>query len=110
MLVDRGETGLTTGEAIACLWQDRCADEKMQTLYRVTFYQLMDELKKNRTSGFRKEAVAGGKSRLTLKTGQDGIFFLKEIYKYCKKNMGKFVQYILPKQGKINVFLTSAFL
>ena len=24
--------------------------------------------------------------------------------------MGKFVQYILPKQGKINVFLTSAFL
>ena len=103
MLMDRGETGLTTGEAIACLWQDRCADEKMQTLYRVTFYQLMDELKKNRTSGFRKEAVAGGKSRLTLKTGQDGIFlnFLKEIYKYYTKNVwGGVVQYILPKQGK----------
>lgn len=46
LLVDRGEAGLTTGEAIACLWQDRCADEKTQTLYRVTFYQLMDELKK----------------------------------------------------------------
>lgn len=47
LLVDKGEAGLTTGEAIACLWQDRCADEKTQTLYRVTFYQLMDELKKN---------------------------------------------------------------
>lgn len=47
LLVDRGEAGLTTGEAIACLWQDRVADEKTQTLYRVTFYQLMDELKKN---------------------------------------------------------------
>lgn len=46
LLVDRGEAGLTTGEAIACLWQDRCAVEKTQTLYRVTFYQLMDELKK----------------------------------------------------------------
>ena len=61
---------------------------------------------------FRKEAVAGGKSRLTLKTGQDGIFlnFLKEIYKYYTKNVGKkFVQYILPKQGKINAFLTPVF-
>lgn len=47
LLVDRGEAGLTTGEAIACLWQERCADDKTQTLYRVTFYQLMDELKKN---------------------------------------------------------------
>lgn len=47
LLVDRGEAGLTTGEAIACLWQDRIADEKTQTLYRVTFYQMMDELKKN---------------------------------------------------------------
>lgn len=47
LLVDRAEAGLTTGEAIACLWQDRCADEKTQTLYRVTFHQLMDELKKN---------------------------------------------------------------
>lgn len=47
LLVDKGEAGLTTGEGIACLWQDRCADEKTQTLYRVTFYQLMDELKKN---------------------------------------------------------------
>lgn len=47
LLVDRGEAGLTTGEGIACLWQDRCADEKTQTLYRVTFHQLMDELKKN---------------------------------------------------------------
>ena len=47
LLVDRGEAGLTTGEAIACLWQERIADEKTQTLYRVTLYQLMEELKKN---------------------------------------------------------------
>lgn len=47
LLVDRGEAGLTTGEAISCLWQDRCADEKTQTLYRVTFYKLMETLKKN---------------------------------------------------------------
>ena len=47
LLVDRGDAGLTTGEAIACLWQERRADEKTQTLYRVTFYRLMDELKKN---------------------------------------------------------------
>lgn len=47
LLVDRGEAGLTTREAIACLWEDRCADEKTQTLYRVTLCRLMDELKKN---------------------------------------------------------------
>lgn len=35
--------------------------------------------------------------------------FLKEIYKYCIKNMGKFVQYILLKQGKINGFLMLGF-
>ena len=64
LLVDRGEAGLTTGEAIACLWQDRCADEKTQTLYRVTFYQLMDELKKN---GIEDIIGSGEKSKYIVK-------------------------------------------
>jgi two-component system LytT family response regulator len=64
LLVDRGETGLTTREAIACLWQDRCADEKTQTLYRVTFYQLMDELKKN---GIEDIIGSGEKSKYIVK-------------------------------------------
>lgn len=45
LLVDHGATGITCGEAIACLWPGRPADEKTQTLYRVTFHQLLDELK-----------------------------------------------------------------
>ena len=45
LLTDRAETGLVVGDAIACLWPDRIKDEKTQTLYRVTFHQLMDELK-----------------------------------------------------------------
>ena len=45
LLVDHGATGITAGEAIACLWPGRPADEKTQTLYRVTFHQMLDELK-----------------------------------------------------------------
>lgn len=45
LLIDHGATGITSGEAIACLWPGRPADEKTQTLYRVTFHQLLDELK-----------------------------------------------------------------
>lgn len=42
-----GMDGITlAGEAIACLWPHRPADEKTQTLYRVTFHQLMEELKR----------------------------------------------------------------
>lgn len=64
LLVDRGEAGLTTGEAIACLWQERSADEKTQTLYRVTFYQLMDELKKN---GIEEIVCSDEKSKYIVK-------------------------------------------
>ena len=46
LLVDRGDAGLTVGEAIACLWSDRSNDENAQALYRVTFKRLMDTLKK----------------------------------------------------------------
>lgn len=45
LLTDKAEAGISSGEAIACLWPDRLKDEKTQTLYRVTFHQLMEELK-----------------------------------------------------------------
>lgn len=45
LLVDRAGAGVTAGEAIACLWPGRPADENTQTLYRVTFHRLMEELK-----------------------------------------------------------------
>lgn len=46
LLVDRAEIGVTAGDAIACLWPERMADESTQTLYRVTFHRLMEILKK----------------------------------------------------------------
>lgn len=45
LLVDHASAGLTAGEAIACLWPDRPTDENTQTLYRVTFHRLLEELK-----------------------------------------------------------------
>lgn len=45
LFVDRGEAGAVAGEAIACLWPGRPADESAQTLYRVTFHRLMEALK-----------------------------------------------------------------
>ncbi len=46
LLVDRAEAGVTMGEAIACLWPGRPADESTKTLYRVTFHRLIEVLKK----------------------------------------------------------------
>lgn len=45
LLVDRADAGISAGEAIACLWPGRPADENTQTLYRVTFHRLMEILK-----------------------------------------------------------------
>ena len=45
LLVDKAEVGMTVGEAIACLWPERPADESTKTLYRVTFHRLMEILK-----------------------------------------------------------------
>lgn len=44
LLVDRGERGLTMGEAIACLWPERAADPKTQSLYRMTWKRLTEVL------------------------------------------------------------------
>lgn len=46
LLIDRAEAGITMGEAIACLWPGRPADESTKTLYRVTFHRLLEALKK----------------------------------------------------------------
>lgn len=45
LLVDRGSAGVTSGEAIACLWPDRADNEATQSLYRMTFKRLLDALK-----------------------------------------------------------------
>lgn len=45
LLVDRGDEGVTVGEAIACLWPSRMSDEGTQSLYRMTYKRLMDALK-----------------------------------------------------------------
>lgn len=44
LLIDRGEQGLTMGEAIACLWPERNADAGTQSLYRMTWKRLADAL------------------------------------------------------------------
>ena len=45
LLVDRGNAGVTAGEAIACLWPDRAADVNTDTLYRMACKRLLDVLK-----------------------------------------------------------------
>ncbi len=45
LLVDHGDVGLTTGEAIANLWPDRPNDENTSALYRTTAKRLIETLK-----------------------------------------------------------------
>lgn len=44
LLIDRGERGITIGEAIACLWPERPADSATQSLCRMTWKRLTDAL------------------------------------------------------------------
>lgn len=44
LMVDRGEKGITSAEAISYLWPDRPNDVNTQSLYRVTLKRLMDTL------------------------------------------------------------------
>lgn len=41
LLVDRGDSGITTGEAIACLWPERPSDAGTQSLFRMTYKRLL---------------------------------------------------------------------
>ena len=44
LLVDRGESGITTGEGIACLWPERAGDTNTASLFRMTYKRLQDAL------------------------------------------------------------------
>lgn len=46
LLVDRAESGLSVGEAIACLWPDRPADAATQSLCRMAFKRLAEALER----------------------------------------------------------------
>ena len=44
LLVDRGDSGITTSEAIACLWPERPDNTNTQSLLRMTYKRLVDTL------------------------------------------------------------------
>lgn len=44
LFVDRGASGITTGEGIACLWPDRPNDGAAQSLFRMTYKRLLESL------------------------------------------------------------------
>jgi len=44
LLVDRGDAGITTSEAIACLWPERPDNSSSQSLFRMTYKRLVDIL------------------------------------------------------------------
>ena len=44
LLVDKGDSGLTSGEAIACLWPERPNDANAQSLFRMTYKRLASAL------------------------------------------------------------------
>lgn len=47
LLVDRGDAGITTSEAIACLWPERPDNANSQSLFRMTYKRLVDILEDN---------------------------------------------------------------
>ena len=47
LLVDRGDAGITTSEAIACLWPERPDNSSSQSLFRMTYKRLVDILEDN---------------------------------------------------------------
>ena len=46
LLVDHGESGITTGEGIAYLWPDRANGNDTQSLFRMTYKRLLEDLEK----------------------------------------------------------------
>ena len=47
LLVDRGEAGIATNEAIACLWPEKPDNANTQSLFRMTYKRLVDILEDN---------------------------------------------------------------
>ena len=46
LLVDHGESGITTGDGISYLWPERSNDKDTQSLFRMTYKRLLDDLEK----------------------------------------------------------------
>lgn len=61
--VDRGGEGVTTGEAISCLWPERTADGNTQSLYRMTYKRMLDSLKEK---GIEDIISSDGRKRYLL--------------------------------------------
>ena len=46
LLVERGSAGVTTGHGIACLWPERANSNDTQSLFRMTYKRLLEDLEK----------------------------------------------------------------
>lgn len=66
LLVDRGNSGVTTSEAISYLWPDRPDNANSQSLFRMTYKRLLDILEENGAG----HIVASEGSLRFLKTDQ----------------------------------------
>ena len=93
LLVDRAEAGVTAGEAIACLWPERTADENTQTLYRVTFHRMMEALKE---AGIEHIIGSEGRKLLILMEQVDCDLYrllsgnINELQNYCGEYMKEY--------------------
>ena len=93
LLVDRAEAGVTAGEAIACLWPERTADENTQTLYRVTFHRMMEALKE---AGIEHIIGSEGRKRFILMEQVDCELNrllsgnINELQNYCGEYMKEY--------------------
>lgn len=93
LLVDRAEVGVTAGEAIACLWPERTADENTQTLYRVTFHRMMEALKE---AGIEHIIGSEGRKRFILTEQVDCDLYrllsgnINELQNYCGEYMKEY--------------------
>ena len=93
LLVDRAEAGVTAGEAIACLWPERTADENTQTLYRVTFHRMMEALKE---AGIEHIIGSEGRKRFILMEQVDCDLYrllsgnINELQNYCGEYMKEY--------------------
>ncbi|MBQ2446493.1 MAG: response regulator [Oscillospiraceae bacterium] len=66
LLVDRGESGVTSGESIACLWPDKPNSKETQSLFRMTYKRLADALEEE---GLGELLISSG-TRRALRTDQ----------------------------------------
>lgn len=91
LLVDRGDSGVTTSEAISCLWPERPDNTNTQSLLRMTYKRLVDILEDN---GAGHIVASDGNIRF-LKTDQvdcDLYRILSGDKQVAKKYGGQYLQ------------------